>query len=139
MNEMPEDNPVTPHGRLRLLAVWYGLGALLLLLVGTASLMPAPDTGVNDKLSHFIAYFVLAGWFGLLASGRPGLVWTVAGLIAYGICIELLQGMTSYRYLEWGDVIANSSGVIVGITLYLTPLRGLLFFVDEILARVFER
>jgi VanZ family protein len=136
---MTQDDPVSSRGRLRLIAAWYGLGVLMLLAVGVLSLMPVADTGVNDKLSHFVTYFLLAGWFGLLASGRPALLWTVAGLIAFGVLIELLQGMTSYRYQEWGDVLANSSGVVLGILLGLTPLRRLLTRVDGRLADIFER
>jgi VanZ family protein len=136
---MTGDNADTASGRLRLAAAWYGLGGLMLLSVAVLSLIPAPDTGVDDKLIHFVTYFVLGGWFGLLASGRTALAWTVAGLIAYGMLIELLQGMTSYRYEEWGDVVANSGGVILGVLLHPTPLRGLLLFIDERLARIFQR
>ena len=39
--------------------------------------MPMPSTGVNDKLSHLVTYFTLAGWFGLLAGNRVALAWTL--------------------------------------------------------------
>ena len=88
--------PLSPPG-LKLARFWYLLGGLMLLLVGFVSLMPVPDTGVNDKFSHLVTYFILGGWFGLLAASRVSLGWTIVGLIAYGMLIELLQGMTTHR------------------------------------------
>ena len=108
----------------------------MLLGVAVASLVPGPDIGVSDKLSHLVTYFLLAGWFSLLAANRISLGWTVIGLIAYGMLIELLQGMTSYRYPEWGDVLANAIGVLAGILLYFSPLPRLLRSVDSRLARL---
>ena len=128
-----DDNPRSP---LRLAAAWYIIGATMLLGVAVGSLVPSPDIGVSDKLSHLVTYFFLAGWFSLLATNRISLVWTVIGLIAYGMLIELLQGMTAYRYPEWGDVLANGIGVLAGILLYFSPLSRLLRFVDSRLARL---
>ncbi len=129
------DNPVLSPV-LKLIKIWYLLGGLMLLMVGTVSLMPVPDVGVNDKFSHLLTYFFLGGWFGLLAVNRATLVWTFVGLVAYGILLELLQGMTAYRYAEWGDVLANASGTMAGILLYFSPLRRLLSYVDSKLALV---
>jgi len=135
---LPAENPVSPPG-LKLVKIWYLLGGLMLLAVGTISLMPAPDVGVNDKLSHLVTYFFLGGWFSLLATNRVSLGWTIIGLIAYGILLELLQGMTAYRYAEWGDVLANASGTMAGILLYFSPLPRLLGDIDSKLALLWLR
>jgi len=111
----------------------------MLVAVAVVSLMPAPDVGVNDKLSHLLAYFLLAGWFGLLARSRMVLGWTVVALIAYGMIIELLQAQTGHRFAEWGDVVANSAGRLAGAALYFTPLRRLLRFVDASLVSSMAR
>ncbi len=111
----------------------------MLLAVMLLSLLPVADVGVNDKLLHLLAYFILAGWFGLLVTGLAGLGWTVAGLFIYGLLIELLQSTTGYRYAEWGDVLANSIGIVIGILLYFSPLTRVLRFVDSRLARVLSR
>jgi glycopeptide antibiotics resistance protein len=55
-------------------------------------------------------------------------------LFAYGILLELLQGLTAHRYAEWGDVLANASGTMAGILLYFSPLPRLLIYVDNKLA-----
>jgi VanZ family protein len=120
--------------RLRFTRAWYSLGVLFLLVVGLLSLVPVSGTGVSDKLSHLLTYFCLAGWFSLLAANRRSLIWVFAGLFAYGILIELLQGMTSYRTAEWGDLLANGIGAGAGVLLYFTPLKGLLAYIDNRLA-----
>jgi len=128
-----------PQGGLNLIRLWYLLGAMMLLGVGALSLLPMPDVGVGDKFSHVVTYVVLGGWFGLLAANRRVLCWTVVGLMAFGILLELLQGMTTYRYAEWGDVLANGSGILIGITVYLTPLTRVLGFVDRKLSLILSR
>ena len=135
---LPAENPVSPPG-LKLVKIWYLLGGFMLLAVGTVSLMPVPDVGVNDKLSHLVTYFFLGGWFSLLATNRVSLGWTIIGLIAYGILLELLQGMTAYRYAEWGDVLANASGTMAGILMYFSPLPRLLGYIDSKLALLWLR
>ncbi|MGS2724228.1 VanZ family protein [Porticoccus sp. GXU_MW_L64] len=89
-----------------------------LLLITALSLMPMPDGELRfphqDKVSHAVAYvylFVL-GWWGWFVT-RPR--WRLALiLLTYGILIELLQGMTGYRSMEWLDLLANITGIGVG-------------------------
>ncbi len=134
------DNPLSKSmPSLKLVKAWYFIGALMLLGVAVLSLMPSPDIGVSDKLSHLVTYFILSGWFSLLAVNRISLGWIVIGLVGYGMLIELLQGMTVYRYPEWGDVLANGAGVVAGILLYFSPLPRLLRFVDTRLAAILLR
>jgi VanZ family protein len=123
----------------RLAPVWYGIGAVMLLTVAALSLMPVPSTGVNDKLSHLVTYFLLAGWFALLAAKRATLIWVLVGVAAYGGLLELLQAMTPHRQAEWADLLANSLGAASGIWLYFTPLRRLLLLIDRGLARLLQR
>ena len=109
---------------LRLAPLWYGFSAALLGVVAILSLNPiaAPPAGVGDKYSHLLTYLVLGGWFSLLAVNRSWLLWTVAGVIAFGMAMEGLQAMTAYRHAEWGDVLANSAGVLLGVLVYFSPL-----------------
>lgn len=133
MRENTQSGLPTRDG-LKLIRVWYLLGVLMLLIVGGLSLLPLPDVGVGDKLSHVVTYVFLAGWFSLLAANRRILGWTVVGLMAYGMLLELLQGMTAHRYAEWADVLANGIGILVGILVYFTPLPRVLGYVDRKLA-----
>ena len=122
----------------QLALVWYGLGLSMLIGVLVLSLIPMPNTGVNDKVSHLVVYFLLAGWFGLLAGSRSVLLWTLVAVIAYGGLIELLQAMTTYRHADWADLLADAVGAVGGICLHFTPLRRLLLFVDRGLVQVFK-
>ncbi len=124
---------------LRLAALWYALAALMLIAVAVLSLMPVPDTGVSDKLAHLVTYFVLGGWFAVIARDRRVLGWSLIGLFAYGVLIELLQSLTGYRYAEWADVLANACGSVTGILLFFTPLRRLMRFIDLRLSSLLPR
>ena len=103
---------------------WVILRGYRLLAVMVASLVPMPDdVGISDKTGHLIVYLVLSGWFSLLARNRFILGMSLLGLVLYGMLIELLQGLTGYRFAEWGDVVANSLGCALGALGYLPPLR----------------
>jgi len=91
-------------------------------LVALLSLLPSPDIGANDKLMHFITYFALSAGFTTLVNRNYKLLWVASGLILYGILLEFLQGLTGYRYLELADMLANSTGVLCGLLLRLTPV-----------------
>jgi VanZ family protein len=120
----------------RLTRLWYGCGIALLLLVAVISLVPVSDSGGNDKLAHVLIYLVLSSWFSLIAA-RPALLWRVFfGLIAYGMLMELLQGLTDYRSLEFADALANSVGVTIGLLFHFSPFRRLLMVIDSRLDRL---
>ena len=120
----------------RLPRLWYGCGMALLLVVAVISLVPVSGGGGNDKLAHVLIYLFLSGWFSLIAV-RPALLWRVFfGLIAYGLLMELLQGVTDYRSLEFADAVANSIGVAIGLLFHFSPFRRLLRVVDFHLDRL---
>lgn len=129
------------QSRLRLIRIWYALGGLLLLLVAVLSLVPIDIDSdvVSDKTGHVLAYAVLSGWFSLLAGGRTALGGIAIGLMAYGALIEILQGFTGYRFAEWGDLLANGLGILIGLAVYPTPLRRLFALIDSFIAERFQR
>lgn len=92
-------------------------------VVAFLSLMPdPPGADVNDKLLHFSAYAGLSACFSTLVRDHRQLSGVAIGLIGYGILIEILQGLTGYRFMEALDVVANSAGVMTGLLVWLTPL-----------------
>jgi len=127
---------LSTDSRLRFITIWYAIGVVLLLIVGILSLIPVPAVvaSLNDKLMHFFTYAGLAGWFSLLVPRRNALFFVGAALVVYGIIIEGLQGLTIYRYLEAGDILANSLGVFFGIGLYFSPLYHWFEMVDNRMA-----
>jgi VanZ family protein len=100
---------------------WAFLSCVLAVLV-LALMKPMhhmPTTGW-DKANHALAFFVLAV---LGASAYPGrLLRVLAGLLAYGALIEVLQGLSGYRDAEWLDLVADA----VGLALAWPLLRRLL-------------
>ena len=91
--------------------------ALLVSLLPGESL---PSTGMSDKLEHAIAYAILALWFaGIYPRSRYGLI--ALGLFIMGVGVEFAPGaMHLGRHADARDVVANTSGIAIGLTLALT-------------------
>ena len=113
--------------QLRRRRLWIALSMVLLAAVFYECLHPGlgPDTPAGlDKVEHLAAYVLLALWFtGLVARGR---YWVVAsGLLALGFLIEVLQWVMNLgRSAEALDMLANTLGVGVGITIALLATGG---------------
>ncbi len=118
---------------LRLRKIWLSIGYALLSMTAVLSLIPGPDIGGGDKLVHFVTYALLSGWFSLIVKYSRTLWAVLLGLIAFGLLMEYLQGFTSYRRQDIDDAIANSAGVMVGIAIHFSPLRGMLVKFDKFL------
>jgi len=114
---------------------WLGAWWLAIAVVTIVCLLPASDLPkvplLNDKLEHALAYFLLAASAVQLFATRRTL-WRVAtGLLLLGIAIEIAQGLfTSSRAMEGADVLADLSGIIIGMATLWTPLRDLLLRID---------
>jgi VanZ family protein len=106
---------------LRYPKVW-----LLVAGVVSGSLVPAKVIAaldVNDKLEHAGAYFVLMTWFAGMYR-RAYHAWIGLALVALGVALDLLQGLTATRSLDWHDMVANSVGVALGLGLATLWLEG---------------
>jgi len=105
--------------RLRLSWLWLSLGLTLVATVWFLSLTPHPpsiDIQDGDKYGHLLAYGSLMLWFGWLYPRRVH--WRVALLfLLQGVLLELLQGLSGYRYADVYDMVANGLGVALGWTL----------------------
>jgi len=116
---------------LKLPKFWYVLAFIGLLTLAVVSLIPVPDLGGSDKFGHFISYAMLSAFYSLLVEQRKTLWRILFGLIAYGLLLEILQGLTDYRSGDLADALANSLGVITGLGFYFSPLRQILRKVDR--------
>ena len=92
------------------------------------ALHPQPLTAALfdlDKLNHLAAFMVLALLldYSFPLSERFWLKWLP--LLGFGALIELLQLLGGYRLFEWGDILADASGLIVYLALR-PRLRALL-------------
>jgi len=105
---------------------WSGLGWLLVVGVIVGSLLPGsalPDVSVNDKVEHAGAYCLLMVWFAGLYPRRLYLL-IAAVLLALGIGLDLLQGLTRTRSLEVYDILADLVGIVIGCGLSIWLLGG---------------
>ncbi|MDZ4201521.1 MAG: VanZ family protein [Gallionella sp.] len=102
----------------KLRKIWLALGWLWVGVLAYVSLMPNPPEPVRflhaDKLEHALAYCLLMLWFSQVYLRRMQRLFAAALLVAMGIFMELLQGMTGYRYFEYADMLANATGVLLG-------------------------
>jgi|CXWL01.1.fsa_nt_gi VanZ family protein len=128
------------HPRPRLRALWWTLGFVLLTVISVLSLMPLNgpviDLPSSDKLLHALAYSVLTVYFGALVGTRgAALAKVIAGLIAYGIAIELAQSMLPPRSAELADLAANLTGMAIGALLLRTRLGRVLWGIERVVGR----
>ena len=109
---------------LRYRRAWLAAGAAFVALVIYLSLSTSSiDAGKieNVKTGHFLAYFWLMSWYSQLYPRGPVRFAIAAGLIAMGIGLEYLQGMTTYRTFGYLDMRDNALGVAAGLALGWGP------------------
>lgn len=130
---------------LRYAQRWRAAGLFLLVIVLTATLMPAVwfFTGKPqlvswitniDKWMHVATFLFLAVWFAGQYERRS--YWRIAlGLVLFGILIEVCQRMVSYRSAEWYDLAADVLGIVIGLTVAWLGLGGWSLRAEAWLAR----
>jgi VanZ family protein len=96
------------------------------IILFTATSLPLqrlPSVGFNDKINHFIAYFILAVFVNLtliyqrksrFLFKKAALVTIIIGLL-YGAIDELHQILVPGRFAETLDWMADGLGTIVGV------------------------
>ena len=117
---------------LRYARRWQIAGILLLATVLTAALVPADwfwqDSQdslffLSDKWLHGITFTLLALWFaGQYA--RHSYWRLITGLVAFGLLIEVMQRMVSYRTADWMDLLADLLGIGLGMAIALAGVGG---------------
>jgi VanZ family protein len=113
---------------LRYRKLWLIVGYLLIALVVYLSLTSSPvqihtNLPYQDKLLHALAYFSLTFWFMQLYHIRQYVFRWVIFFLCLGLLLEYLQSFDPKRYSEVGDMVANTLGVILGLSISMTPLR----------------
>lgn len=117
------------NAELKYTKLWLTLGVLLIVLIWYLSLTPnPPDTGIDngDKLGHFLAYGLLMGWFSQIYIQMKPRVYLVLAFVLMGVLLEFVQGMIGYRSYSYADMVANSTGVFIGLLLSQGPMARML-------------
>ena len=119
---------MTPRaGSLRAFArprLWLGIWILGWVLAISLSLLRPPPIGIDlpdsDKVGHLLAYATLSAWAMMIFATRRAWLLAALGLVALGIGLEFAQGaLTDYRLRDPRDAIANTLGVLLGLTALL--------------------
>jgi len=118
---------------LRRLTWWLLLGLLLVAGLFYLSLDRPPaimSANHMDKVGHLGYYLLLAYWFGCIL--QPRWFWQLGGsLILIGALIEVLQGLTPYRSMDFNDWLADSIGVLIGLMLAFSPMGQAMLWVER--------
>jgi VanZ family protein len=110
---------------LRYPKFWVAMGWFAVVLTILVCLLPGkelPQTGMNDKFEHATAYALLSLWF---AGVYPRSRYVVIAVLLFclGVAIEGGQWlMHAGRHADIRDVIANSTGIAIGLTLAMLGL-----------------
>jgi VanZ family protein len=107
---------------------WLILGWGFVVLATLASLAPIQKLpmppNLNDKIEHVVGYALLALWFAGIYP-RSRYPWIAGSLFVMGIAIEWLQGAMHWgRSADFHDVIANVTGIAIGLSLAWAALGG---------------
>ncbi|TZF91446.1 VanZ family protein [Cognatilysobacter lacus] len=110
----------------------FGAWIAMFLAITVGSLLPAHDLPAPafdgfDKLEHLLGYSLLSGWSVLLFDRRSTRVRAMLGVIAFGIAIEVAQGvLTTTREPDVFDALANATGAMIGQLVAFTGLANVL-------------
>jgi VanZ family protein len=106
--------------------VWMTFGWALVAAVVIGSLTPgdlARSLSIHDKLMHAGSYFLLMIWFaGLYRRSRHLAIALV--LFCLGTVLDMLQAGTATRHFDLRDVLANASGILLGLVMSYWLLEG---------------
>ena len=69
--------------------------------------------GLNDKMEHFIAFFLLSFLLNRASSTIKHRLRNIAVLLSFGIIIELIQNFIPNRTASISDILAGLLGIIV--------------------------
>ena len=86
--------------------------------------MEIADLGeFRAAIGHGLAYALLAAP-AVLGQRQPRIAATLAGVIGYGVILEVLQGAFALRSFQWTDIAANALGAVVGVLSVILVLRA---------------
>jgi len=126
-----------PYLKFRFL--WLTIGYALVALVVYLSLTSSPvdlelSFPYEDKVFHALAYFTLMAWFSQIYHDRFQRNMIAVFFVFLGITLEYLQGFDPNRYFEFGDMVANSTGVALGFSVALTGAKNILLRIEKMVS-----
>ncbi|MBN1378177.1 MAG: VanZ family protein [Gammaproteobacteria bacterium] len=127
-------NIFSPDRRLRHLNLWLVAGFVWIIGVNywsLTSVLWVRMPGHTDKIFHAAGYCFLMLWWLQLFPARSARIILVLFFIAMGIGLEVLQSFNPMRHMDYGDMVANSTGVVIAFLMGLTRMDQLLYRVER--------
>ena len=120
--------------------LWLAIGWSIIILVIYLSLnkggIHLPSDILNDKMGHALGYFSLMLWFTQIYKSFKHRALLAISFVLLGISLEFLQKMGGVRAYEVADMVANTTGVLLGwLAAYLGLDRILAWFELRVLSR----
>ena len=84
-----------------------------------------------DKFEHMLSYLVLMGWFAQLYQTKQSRLFYALFFIILGISLEILQGLGQTRFFEYADMLANTTGVMIGLALTIGKFKNTLSLLEH--------
>ena len=118
---MQEINPVYRYQKLWLIIGYILIALVIYLSVSSAPPLPEVDVPYFDKLGHFLAYFILMGWFAQIYHVKKMRIIYALAFIFMGLAMEFIQSFDPARMAEFADMVANTSGVVIALLITRVP------------------
>jgi VanZ family protein len=114
-----------------------GLLAIVIIYLSWAPLNSDTMLTFNDKLLHFLAYFVFTFLF-IEVVHYDRLIMVFYGVGLFSFCIEYGQSFIPYRSFEVFDLLANIIGITVAIFISNIFAKGWLVLIEKMLIQIFR-
>jgi VanZ family protein len=125
---------IPEEGVLRFKNIWRLIAYLIVLTIIVLSLIPDPEKitpfHASDKIMHALVYAFAMLWFGFCFKGKK-LFTSAAVLVLLGIVLEIIQGQTGYRTMDFYDGVADCVGVFIGLMLSFSRLSNALQYIEQ--------
>ncbi len=122
--------------KLKLQKLWLLIGLIYIVVIFYLCLRRSTGTTPSfahlDKIIHFSAYFIMMSYFAQILKKSSYKKAFIAFLLM-GVLIEFLQLMTGYRSFELLDMVANTSGLLMGWLIFGNYFSNILLFVEKLL------
>jgi len=100
------------HKQVTIFRSLFFITLIIISYLTTASLSGTIVGNINDKLSHFLAFFTLAFLIDFSFPKKDFGYLKFFELFSYGLLIEIIQYAIPYRYFSLYDLLANGTGLL---------------------------
>jgi len=90
----------------------FVIALIIITYLTTASLSGTFTGNINDKLSHFLAFYTLAFLIDFSFPKNEFGYLKFFELLFYGLLIEIIQSVIPYRSFSLYDLLANATGLL---------------------------